>query len=343
MPRMIAALEDPRPHVRKVALESLLYLSDLAEWREAIRAAIPRMIEAPRKSSKDGLLLLAQIPEYREDVRPALPSIVSSVKGTTWRDHLSVLEGLSRLPAEWYEDLRPAIVEGIAEMDAPVPELDPSAGKDVLQTLSNVVEIAEWREAIRPAIPAMIAAFQRYQHMDALQRLAKMTAWHEEIRLAISDMITELDEPQLNFRDAALKALSVLAEIAELRKEILPAIPGIIAVLNTTTDPLLPNPRGPEAALICLSKLAEIADWREIRPAVPVMIAALKDPALVVPALECLTRLGNIGITCLATMANPAARLNVLGAESDVEDCVIKCFARVLVALRRRPQLNLNK
>jgi hypothetical protein len=74
---MIAALEDPRPHVRKVALESLLYLSDLgmqlsslvyhmltrfqAEWREAIRAAIPRMIEAPRKSSKDGLLLLAQI------------------------------------------------------------------------------------------------------------------------------------------------------------------------------------------------------------------------------------------------------------------------------------------
>jgi hypothetical protein len=96
--------------------------------------------------------------EYREDVRPALPSIVSSVKGTTWRDHLSVLEGLSRLPgmlsaavstslrssrskAEWYEDLRPAIVEGIAEMDAPVPELDPSAGKDVLQTLSNVVEI----------------------------------------------------------------------------------------------------------------------------------------------------------------------------------------------------------
>jgi hypothetical protein len=76
----------------------------------------------------------------------------------------------------------------------------------------------------------MIAAFQRYQHMDALQRLAKMSnhlpwlsfsirltrlkaAWHEEIRLAISDMITELDEPQLNFRDAALKALSVLAEI----------------------------------------------------------------------------------------------------------------------------------
>jgi hypothetical protein len=32
-----------------------------AEWREAIRAAIPRMIEAPRKFSKDGLLLLAQI------------------------------------------------------------------------------------------------------------------------------------------------------------------------------------------------------------------------------------------------------------------------------------------
>jgi hypothetical protein len=47
----------------------------------------------------------------------------------------------SRSEAEWYEDLRPAIVEGIAEMDAPVPELDPSAGKDVLQTLSNVVEI----------------------------------------------------------------------------------------------------------------------------------------------------------------------------------------------------------
>ncbi|KAJ7881337.1 hypothetical protein B0H14DRAFT_2705411 [Mycena olivaceomarginata] len=180
-------------------------------------------------------------------------------------------------------------------------------------------------------------------------------------------MIADLRNSQSDVRDTALKSLSVLTEIAELREAILPAIPGIIAVLNS-------NPRARKAALISLSRLADTAHWREIRPAVPASIAALRNTSLVENALECLTRLADIAklraeilaaipavisvptdsrltvreaalkaITRLATMADPDARLDLLAPGPGVEDWVVGCFARVLVALGWRSQPNIYK
>ncbi|KAJ7323278.1 hypothetical protein DFH08DRAFT_350385 [Mycena albidolilacea] len=148
-------------------------------------------------------------------------------------------------------------------------------GATTAQSLKRFAGATVWQEEIRSAIPGMIKSLKepnagvRGHAQNILLILAEIAQWCEEIRIAIPRIIDALEESDSAVQDAdsnqsqsentdwlksiqyaALDSLSKLTNIAELREDIRPAIPKIVAVL-------IPNPGARKAALISLSRLAD--------------------------------------------------------------------------------------